>query len=93
MRIELEIAFSFKRDLDEGYRFIELRDGADVETALRDWVGRHSQAEARLFDGDGSIRRHINVLINGGNVKLREGFKTVLSDGDRLTILPPVGGG
>jgi len=26
-------------------------------------------------------------------LELEEGFRTVLNDGDRLTILPPVGGG
>jgi len=93
MRIELEVAFSFKRELDEGYRTLEVPEGTDVETAIGAWVDRHPLARARLFDERGAFRRHINALVNGGNVTLREGFRTVLRDGDRLTILPPVGGG
>ncbi len=93
MNIEIEVAFSFKRELDEGYRFLEMPEGSDVETAIREWTHRHPLAQDRLFDEGGTIRRHINALINGGNVTLREGFRTVLKDADRLTILPPAGGG
>jgi MoaD family protein len=93
MRIELEIAFSFKRELDESYRRLDLPAGSNVEAAMRKWARRHPKAETRLFDEQGAIRRHINALINGGNVKLRAGFQTVLQDGDRLSILPPAGGG
>lgn len=93
MRIEVEIAFSFKRELDSGYRFLELPEGSNVEAALLEFVLRHPAARDRLIDEAGAIRRNINALINGGNVTLREGFRTTLADGDRLTILPPVGGG
>ena len=93
MRIEVEVGFSFKRDLEEDYRFLDLPEGCDVETAIRSWAERHPVAEGRLFDASGVIRRHINALVNGGNVARRRGFRTVLRDGDRLTILPPAGGG
>ena len=93
MRVEVEVAFSFKRELDERYRSLDLPDGCDVERAIRAWVGEHPQAEGRLFDAMSGIRRHINVLINGENAVFRQGFRTVLENGDRLTILPPAGSG
>ena len=93
MKIDVEIGFSFKRELDEGYGLLELPEGTDVETAIRTWVARHPSARERLFDGTGRLRRHVNALVNGGNVTLREGFQTVLHQGDCLTLLPPVGGG
>jgi len=34
MRIEIEIGFSFKRDIEEGFRFLELPDGTDISTRL-----------------------------------------------------------
>jgi molybdopterin synthase sulfur carrier subunit len=93
MRISVEFGFSFKRELDEAYRTLDLPDGATVRDAMVALGRRYSTIERRLFDEDGAIRRNINALINGGNVQFRERFDTVLSDGDRLTILPPVGGG
>ena len=93
MKISVEIAFSFKRGLDEDYRSLEIHDGATVRDAMAELGRRHPAVEGRLFNEDGKIRRNINALINGGNVQFRQRFDTVLRHGDRLTILPPVGGG
>jgi MoaD family protein len=93
MRIEVEVSFSFKHDLEGDYRTLDVPEGCDVECALRSWVERHPTARERVFDASGGIRRHVNALVNGGNVTLRQGFRTKLRDGDRLTILPPAGGG
>lgn len=93
MRIAVEIAFSFKRGLDEDYRILDLFDGASVRDAFRALAERFPRIADRLFDENGEILRNINALINGGNVRFRQGFDTVLADEDRLTILPPVGGG
>jgi molybdopterin converting factor small subunit len=54
---------------------------------------RYDVFRERVFDDVGEIRRNVNALINGGNVQFREGFSTVLNEGDRLSVLPPVGGG
>jgi len=93
MRIAVEIAFSFKHELDEAYRSLELPDGATVADALRALAARFPAIPQRLFETNGDLRRNINALVNGGNVQFRQRFETVLCDGDRLTILPPVGGG
>ena len=93
MRVELELAFSFKRDLEADYRLLELPSGATVADAIACFVGRFPVARERLLTSAGEIRRNVNALINGGNVVLKNGFASVLSDGDRLTLLPPVGGG
>jgi len=93
MNISVEIAFSFKRDLDAGYRTLRLLDGATVLEAFRELARRYPEVEARLFEENGEPHRHINALVNGENVQFREKFETRLREGDRLTILPPVGGG
>ena len=93
MRVELELAFSFKRDLDAGYRHLDLPSGATVAEAVDRFVARFPAVRERLLAPSGEIRRNVNALINGGNVILKNGFASVLEDGDRLTLLPPVGGG
>ena len=93
MNIELELAFSFKRDLDDAYRALELPAGATVLDALREFVRRYPGVREKVFDDSGLVLRSINALVNGSNVILRAGFDTKLVPGDRLTILPPVGGG
>ena len=93
MRISIEIAFSFKHELDDDYRTLEIENGASVIDAFRVLGERYTAFRDRVFDEHAEIRRNINALINGGNVQFREGFATVLKDGDRLSVLPPVGGG
>ena len=93
MRVELELAFSFKRQLDADYRHPELPEGARAAEAVAVFVARFPRVGERLLTDQGEIRRNVNALINGGNVTLREGFATRLAEGDRLTLLPPVGGG
>ncbi len=91
--VDVEIGFSFKRELDDAYRSLELPEGVTVLDAFRVLADRYPVFCERVFDESGKIRRNINALINGGNVQFREGFKTVLNKGDRLSVLPPVGGG
>ena len=93
IRVSVEIGFSFKRELAANYRLLVIEDGTDVRGALEALVRKHQMLRERLFDANGSIRRNIAVLANGENVVLRRGLDTPLSHGDRLTLLPPVGGG
>ena len=93
MNITLEISFSFKHELDDSQLTLALPKGADILAALHSLVTQHPHVRSRLFTARGEIHRHINALINGGNASFKQGFHTVLHDGDHLTILPPVGGG
>jgi molybdopterin converting factor small subunit len=93
IRVALEIAFSFKRELNADYERLELSDAADVEAAIVRLAEQNPSIRSRLFDGRGRPRTHIDALVNGGNVRLRQGLRTRLRDGDRLTLLPRVGGG
>jgi molybdopterin converting factor small subunit len=93
MNIAIEISFSFKREVDEREIVLDLPERSSAADAMRALVKRYPQIRDRLFDAEGAILRHINALINGGNVAFRQGFETALCDGDRLTLLPPVGGG
>jgi len=91
--VDVEIGFSFKRELDDAYRSLELPEGATVLDSLSVLADGYPVFRKRVFDEAGEIRRNINALINGGNVQFRKGFNTVLNEGDRLSVLPPVGGG
>ena len=47
----------------------------------------------RLADGDGSLRRFVNVYVSGEDIRFQDGLDTQLADGDEVTILPAVAGG
>ncbi len=68
-------------------RGANLREGlGDIETRFRDLYGS-------VCDETGAIRRHVNVFVNGANVKDGKGLDTPLAPGDAVMILPAVSGG
>lgn len=47
-----------------------------------------------LFDLEtGKILPYIKLMVNGRNIELLEGLKTVVGEGDIVQIFPPIGGG
>jgi molybdopterin converting factor small subunit len=46
-----------------------------------------------IFDTDGKIKRHLQILINGTSISVLEAQEVPLQDGNILVILPPVSGG
>jgi sulfur-carrier protein len=92
MRVRIEVSFSFKHDLPRDL-IVDVPEGASVFVALETLANRFPQVRERLFTPDGRVRRHINALVNGKNVVSQGGYETILHDADRLTLLPPVGGG
>ncbi len=66
IRVQVEIGFSFKRELPDDYRQLVLPDGAEVGDALRALADRFPTIASRLFTERGEIRRDVGVLINGG---------------------------
>ena len=47
----------------------------------------------RLMDGEGQLRRFVNVYVNGDDVRFIDGLGTALKDGDEVSIVPAVAGG
>lgn len=93
MRVEVHVFFPFRAEISEGPIVLELPSGADAAAAVAGLVARYPQLRDRLYDPEGRIRRHISALVNGTAIQFKQGFATLLSDGDVLTLLPPVGGG
>lgn len=46
-----------------------------------------------VYDQKGNVQSYLQFLVNGRSITTREGLKTKLKEGDRVAIIPPVGGG
>jgi molybdopterin converting factor small subunit len=64
-------------------------DGADVHSVLRGLEDLHPSVTGWILDERGTIRRHINVFVNGE----RGGEDTSVAAGDRVEVLPAITGG
>ena len=64
-----------------------VRDVLDAATSDRPLLG------ARVRDETGALRRHVNVFVDGRDVRFGEGQETPVAPGAVVHILPSVSGG
>lgn len=72
---------------------VDLPSGSTVE----DLIGELSEKSKKLTDkisrGEDEPKTDFLVLIGGLNVQFIKKFKTILNEGDVVSLLPPAGGG
>jgi sulfur-carrier protein len=64
-----------------------------VAEALRRLAQRHPGVVDRVVDERGELRRHVNVFVDGEDVRFLAGLDTSLPPHTTLTIVPSVSGG
>lgn len=56
-------------------------------------AGRHAGVVDRVMDERGEIRRHVNVFVDGDNVRWLHGLATPVGEESTVVIVPAVSGG
>lgn len=51
------------------------------------------QFDDRIYDQKGKLRRFVNVYVNGRDIRFLDHLNTQLNEGDKVSIVPAVGGG
>ena len=67
--------------------------GATLSALIDDLEVSHPGIKDRLVEGQGELRRFVNVYVNDEDVRFTGGLQTALSDGDQVVVLPAVAGG
>ena len=72
---------------------IEMKDGATVKKFLKQADGKMGFKKPKYFRL--SLKQGIapTMLLNGDRLDMREGLKTILTEGDEVTVLLPMAGG
>jgi sulfur-carrier protein len=68
-------------------------DGDTVGAVLDGLYAQHGELRDRLSDGDGGLRRFVNVYVDGEDIRYGDGLDTKVADGQEVQILPAVAGG
>ena len=66
---------------------------ATVREALNELWKLHVGLRDRVVTEQGELRQHVNVFLNGENIRRKELLDTTLAEDGDITILPSVSGG
>lgn len=79
---------------------VALPDGSDddgtrftVRDVLDALASSHPRLARRLRDEAGMVRRHVNLFVDGDDVRVSGGQDTPVRPGSTLLVLPSVAGG
>jgi molybdopterin synthase sulfur carrier subunit len=64
-----------------------------VGDALGALAGRHAGVVDRVMDERGQVRRHVNVFLDGDDIRFMDGLRTAVGERSTIVIVPAVSGG
>ncbi len=67
--------------------------GVTALEAVQNAVEKYPQLRFHVFDGNGNLRRHINLFVNDVHVKELNGNETEVGENDTVRILAAAAGG
>ncbi len=84
----------FLTDFTNGVSSIELQSSPEtVQQALAELWGLHVGLRDRVVTEQGQLRQHVNIFLDGENIRRKELLETAVPESGEITILPSVSGG
>ena len=71
---------------------VELEAGS-INELIAALTGRYPGIQERLCDESGTLRRFLNIYVNGEDIRFKDNQTTSLKDGDEVSIVLAVAGG
>jgi sulfur carrier protein ThiS len=68
-------------------------EGTTVQEALETLFSRHPRLRSYLFDDDGSVRKHIAMILNGEPVIDRKNLSDPVGQDDEIFVMQALSGG
>ena len=68
-------------------------EGATLSEVLDNLEAAHPGFRDRIFDGEGNLRRFVNLFVADDDVRFLQGLDTPVPDGETVSIIPAVAGG
>ncbi|MGV7221529.1 MAG: MoaD/ThiS family protein [Nitrospinales bacterium] len=68
-------------------------EGGTIADILNNLESQYNGIKERICDETGAPRRFINIYLNEEDIRFLEGEKTVVKEGDDISIIPAIAGG
>ena len=94
IRVDVSYFSNVRALTGESGSTLELPERSSVRDLLFVVAARYGdELREYLFTDEGGLHSHVVVILNGRGVGVLDGLGTTLNDGDRVAILPSIGGG
>jgi len=94
MRVTVKFFTALREIVGKKEEEFEFSKGTTVKELLKHLSENYGQAfKEYIYTEKGRARSYLEFLINGKSITTLKGFETKLKDGDKIAIIPPVGGG
>jgi len=67
--------------------------GTTVAALVADLEKYHPGIKERICDEGGTVRRFVNIFVNGDDIRFLNNLDTAVKDGDEVSIVPAIAGG
>lgn len=68
-------------------------EGENIGAILNAVDAQYPGVADKVFDGDGNVKRFINVFLNDDEIRTLQGLETPVGSNDRVSIVPAMAGG
>lgn len=68
-------------------------EGNDISSLLQAVDQKFPGIADKVLDGDGNVKRFINVFVNESEIRTLQGLQTPVGESDRVSIVPAMAGG
>lgn len=94
MRVTVKFFTSLREIVGKKEEEFEFSKGTTIKELLRHLSETYGQSfREYIYNERGRVKSHLQFLINGKSIETLKGFETKLEEGDKIAIIPPVGGG
>lgn len=80
------------RKLTEGNSEV-IVEGGTVSEVISDLEKKYPGIKERICEGDGALRKFVNIYLNDEDIRFKENVRTKVKDKDELSIVPAIAGG
>jgi molybdopterin synthase sulfur carrier subunit len=80
------------RKFTEGKETVEA-EGDSIAGVLADLDAKYPGLKDRICEADGSVRRFVNLYVNGDDIRFLENLTSAVKSGDEISIVPAIAGG
>jgi MoaD family protein len=67
--------------------------GSTVGEVIQNLESKYPGLRDRILDGEGALRRYVNLFHNQEDIRFLQQLGTVVQDGDRISVVPAIAGG